>query len=118
LKKISPEIDGEKIEIPLPELCPDERTKARTLHRNEQVLYKNISAFSRKPVISLYRPNTEWKIVTREEWFSGSWNPLEYGQDPDFSQPFFRQFQSIQKQIPRAATVTLNNENSEYTTGT
>ncbi len=44
LKKIAPEIDGERFEIPLPDLCPDERVKARTIHRNEQMLYKNISA--------------------------------------------------------------------------
>lgn len=118
LTKITPEISGERFPIPLPDLCPDERAKLRTLHRNEQVLYKNISAFSQKPVISLYRPGTYWKIVTRDEWFSDQWSPLDYGQDPDFSQSFFSQFQSIQKQIPRAATVTLNNENSEYTTGT
>lgn len=118
IKKVSPVIEGEIFEFPLPNICPDERVKARTIHRNEQVLYKNVSAFTEKPLISLYRPNTEWKIVSKDEWFSDMWNPLEYGQVPDFSKPFFTQFQSIQKQIPRAATVTLNNENSEYTTGT
>lgn len=118
IKKITPTFAGKSFPIPLPDISPDERTRLRVAHRNEQHLYKNISAFTEKPIISLYRPRTGIRVVTREEWFSDSWDAMEYGQEFDVWKKFFEQFHTLQKKVPRAATVTVWNENSDYTTGT
>ncbi|PID70668.1 hypothetical protein CSB37_01120 [bacterium DOLZORAL124_38_8] len=118
LKKIAPTFAGKTFEIPLPKLCPEERMRLRTLHRNEQFLYRNVSAFSQQNVISIYPTDTDFTIVSKDEWFSDTWDGLDYGTDFDFSKNFFEQFQVLRKKVPRASTVNEQNENCEYTTGT
>jgi len=114
---------GDKIfSIPEPELCSDCRQQQRTSHRNEQYLYQLKSDLSGKQLISIYKPNNPWgedfKIYTKEEWNSDQWNPLEYGREFDFNRPFFEQFAQLQKVVPKVNLVTVDNENSPYTTGT
>jgi hypothetical protein len=116
--KMSPVIGGKKYAISSPTLCPDERCRRRTIHRNESKLYNAKSSLSDKPIITLYSPREDLKSVLREEWFSDQWNPLDYGREYQSNTTFFDQFSALQKPIPRAATVTMGNENSEFTTGT
>lgn len=115
---ISPLIGGKKYSVPTPTLCPDERCRRRTSHRNESKLYNAKSALSGKPIVTLYAPREDLKSVLREEWFSDQWNPLTYAMEFDTNQAFFGQYATMQQPIPRAATVTVGNENSEFTTGT
>ena len=117
-KKISPTFAGETFSIPPPTISPAERIRALTLHRNEKNLFHNISCFSKKSLISIYPPNYFGKVCSREEWFSDQWDGTEYGIDFDFSKTFFENFSILEKDIPKAATVTIDNENSEFTTGT
>lgn len=116
--KISPVIGGKKYNVPTPTLSPDERCRRRTIHRNESKLYNAKSALSGKPIVTLYSPRDDLKSVMREEWFSDQWNPLDHAKEYQTDGTFFDQFSSLQKPIPRAATVTMGNENSEFTTGT
>ena len=116
--KISPVIGGKKYAVPTPTLSPDERCRRRTIHRNESKLYNAKSALSDKPIITLYSPREDLKSVLREEWFSDQWNPLDYAHEYGTDGTFFDQFSALQNPIPRAATVTMGNENSEFTTGT
>ncbi|HEY5713847.1 MAG TPA: hypothetical protein VIT68_00680 [Candidatus Gracilibacteria bacterium] len=118
MKKIAPTFDGKTFELPQPTLCPDERARQRTMHRNEQHLYRNKSFFSQNPVISVYPISDKTTVVSKEEWFSEAWDSLDYGRDFDFTKNFFPQYYLMQCQVPRASTVTMNNENCEYTTGT
>ncbi len=106
-EKMSPIIGGEKYDIPLPTLSPDERCRRRTIHRNESKLYNAKSALSGKPIVTLYAPREDLKSVLREEWFSDEWNPLDYALNYGTNDNFFQQFQKLQKPIPRAATVTM-----------
>lgn len=117
-EKISPVIGGKKYTVPTPTISPDERCRRRTMHRNESKLYNAKSAMSGKPIVTLYAPREDLKSITREEWFSDQWNALDYSREYNQDASFFTQFAALQKPIPRAATVTLNNENSEFTTGT
>lgn len=116
--KISPVIGGIKYAVPTPTLSPDERCRRRTIHRNESKLYNAKSAISGKPIVTLYSPREDLKSVLREEWFSDQWDPLDYAREYKTNGTFFDQFSALQKPIPRAATVTMGNENSEFTTGT
>lgn len=122
LTKVSPEVNGKKYEIPLPEVCPDCRLANRTAHRNEQYYHPHKSLLSGEPVISLYAPNSPWsknyKIYTHGQWWNDTWDGLDYGRDFDFSRPFFEQFHELCLEIPHVNVVQLNNENSPYSTGT
>jgi len=118
LEKITPIFDGQKFPFPESTVSPNERIRNITAHRNEQYLYHAKSCFSKKPLISVYPENFSGKLCSREEWFSDIWDPMEFGKDFDFSRTFFENYADLQKEIPRAATVTIGNENCEYTTGT
>jgi len=118
LKKITPVFNGVKYPFPLPEFCPDERLRLRTLHRNEQYMYRTRSAMDDKPLVSVFSPDKPYKIYPQSYWFSDNWDPLGYGRDYDFNQTFFKQFHELSKDVPHANMVVMNNENSEYTTGT
>lgn len=122
IDKISPSYSGVKYQIPPPELCPNCRLALRTVQRNEQYLYRNKSALSGKPLISLYSQNTEWgknlKIYDYNEWWSDSFDGMNYGRDFDFNRPFFEQFAELFKEVPLVNLMQLNNENSPFTTGT
>jgi len=117
-EKISPTFAGKHFPIPDPTISPTERMKRRTAHRNEQYLHKAKSCFSGKPLVSIYPENFAGKLCSRDEWFSDLWDGLDFGRDFDFSRDFFSQYAELQAEIPRAATVTIGNENCEFTTGT
>ncbi|QQR83271.1 hypothetical protein IPJ72_05730 [Candidatus Peregrinibacteria bacterium] len=106
------------VSIPEPENCPDCRAQLRTMHRNESHLYQRKSTKSGKQLISIYNPDCDWNIVNKEEWHTDQWDALDYGRDFDFNRPFFEQFLSLSRAVPRMALITVANENCPYTTGT
>ncbi|MEI7511293.1 MAG: hypothetical protein WCJ84_04015, partial [Candidatus Peregrinibacteria bacterium] len=116
--KISPIFHGVKYSIPDPLLCPDCRAQRRTLHRNEQYMYHNVSLFSQKKLVSIYNPLSPRKIISYAEWFSDTWDAKSFGRDVDFSRSFFDQFHDILRDVPMASIISLSCENSEFTTGT
>ncbi len=118
IEQNSPTIKGEKVLFPTPSMNPTERARLRTMHRNEQHLYRVKSAKTQAPLISIYPPETKSPILSRDDWFADDWDAIDFGSSFDFSRGFFEQFAELQARIPRAATVTLNNENCDFTTGT
>ena len=122
LKRLVFTFGVEQVNIPPPVQCSDCRLQIRTAHRNEQYMYHRVSDLSGKRVVSLYAPaaprGKPYKVYEQEEWHGDHWDPLAYGRDYDFQRPFFEQFYELQKAVPRLALVSLNNENSPYTTGT
>ena len=111
-RKISPEIGGKIFEIPVPKLCPRERERRRLAYRNERVLYKTKSAFSGKEMISVFAPDTRFKIFTKDEWWSDDWDPP--GKDFDFNRPFFEQFYELLLEVPRPPLINNKAHNSDY----
>ena len=122
LQKMTFTFGQENFTLPLPTSCPPCRLQTRVAHRNEQNLYKNVSALSGKSLISIYAPNAlhgeNYKVYTQEEWNADAFDPLIYGRAFDDTKSFFEQFAALQKAVPRAAVITMSNENSEYSTGT
>ncbi len=122
LKKVTPVINGQRFEIPLSPYCPNCRRRIRTIHRNEQFLYKNVSAKTGQPIISIYANDNDWRsqfpIYTHEEWWSDDWDAMSYGRDYDFSRPFFDQYYELAMVVPRVALIQFANENCPYSTGT
>ncbi len=118
LEKVSPIFGGKRFDIPAPTICPDCRCMRRTMHRNEYNLYRRTSALSNKPLVSVYSPESNYRVFSIAEWFSDDWSATDYGRDFDFSKPFFEQFHMLQLDVPHACMMAMDNENSDYTTGT
>ncbi len=53
---LSPVIGGQKLLIPFPTLCPQERQIRRMVWRNYDQFYKNSCALTGKEVITTYKP--------------------------------------------------------------
>ena len=103
-----------RISVDVPTLCPDCRQQRRLAFRNERFLYHRKCDLTGKEIISIYNPDSPYKVYSQEEWWSDKWNPFNYGRDFDFNRPFFDQFGQLTKDVPRIALVNKSNENSDY----
>lgn len=54
-------------------------------------------------------------VFKSEIWWGDDWDPLDYGQDPDFSKPFFEQLANLIKKTPHPNLIAINAQNSAYT---
>src|SRR3989344_9230676 len=98
----------EKMKVPPPTFCPDCRFQRRLLFRNNRVFYKRECLMCKKSMLSIYHPQNPYVIYCKECWLSDKWNPLDYGNDYDFSKPFFEQFHKLQKSVPRSNMYQTN----------
>lgn len=115
LDRISPVFKGKKYTVPPPTHCPDCRNQRRISWRNERYMYKRKCDATGQDIVSMYPPDSPFKIYEQSVWWGDSWNALEYGRDFDFNRPFFEQFRELQLQVPRLALVNKNSLNSQYT---
>ena len=106
----------EKMKVPAPTWCPMCRLQRRLSHRNERTLYHRKCDLCGKSMISIYHPGGENVVYCRECWWSfDKWDPLDYGQEFDFSKPFFEQWRQLANAVPRNGLINSNSVNSEYT---
>ena len=113
-KKMAAVFGGVRYSIPEPTLCPDCRRQRRLAWRNEWNLYHRTCDLTGKKIISIYSPESPFKVYGIDAWYSDDWDPLESGQDYDFNRPFFEQFREVQLKTPRTALSVFDNENSPY----
>jgi hypothetical protein len=99
--KVSPIFNGVKYLIPTPTLCPEERQRRRLAFRNERTLYKRVSDFNGKSLVSNYSPDKPYKIYTPEQRRGDERDPLEYGKDVDFTMSFLQQFNTLREAVPQ-----------------
>lgn len=105
-----------KIKVPAPTFCPQCRAQRRYSFRNERYLYKRACDFCQKNMITYIAPDYDYTIYCQQDWWSDKWDPKQYGQDYDFSKPFFEQIKDLWRRVPWP---TLSNSyttlvNSEY----
>lgn len=105
----------QKIGVPEPTWCPDCRQQRRLSFRNVSYLYLRQCDLSGKDIVSNYSPDKPFVIYDPKVWWSDKWNPVDYGQDYDFSKTFFAQFKNLQLKVPRPALLDKNSVNSDYT---
>jgi len=67
-----------------------------------------------KEIFSLFHEDSPIKIMEVAEWYSDSWDPMEYGRDYDFSRPFFKQFKELLYQVPIMSRSLTKPVNSDY----
>ncbi len=88
--------------------------KSHLCFRNERTLYTRKCDFSGEMIVSVYSADKPYTIYKSEHWYGDKWDPLEYGQEFDFSRPFFDQYKELQLKVPRLALINVKGENSEY----
>lgn len=101
--------------VPEPTIAPNERHRRRTAFRNELNFYKRKCDLTGKEIVSNISPEKPYKVYGNEAWWSDSWDPCDYGQDFDFTRPFFEQFKELSLKVPRPATMTSRSINCDYT---
>ncbi|MFA6189893.1 MAG: hypothetical protein WC711_00020 [Candidatus Staskawiczbacteria bacterium] len=104
----------EKMKVPAPTWCPECRMQRRLLFRNERFLYKRKSDFSGKEIFSMRPQEADIKVYENDVWYSDKWNPMDYGQEYDFSKSFFEQLLDLYRKVPIFALSTLYGVNSDY----
>jgi len=104
----------EKVKVPPPTFCPDCRFQRRLSFRNNRVFYKRKCALCDKSLLSLYNKESHYTVYCKDCWYSDKWDPMDYGNEYDFSVPFFSQFRFIQSKVPRANLYQTNFVSSEY----
>jgi len=104
----------EKIKVPPPTFCPDCRLVRRLNWRNERNLFKRACDKTGKPVITMFHPEAEVRVYEHDVWWSDEWDPCEYGQNYDFSKPFFEQFQELLLRVPLTNLGNTNCPGSPY----
>ncbi len=104
----------EKIKVPAPTFCAECRMIRRFAFRNQNKLFKAKDHFTGEPVFSLVPPDSGAPVVTNEEWYSDSWDGLEYGVDVDFSRPFLEQLRELVKKVPQINLNVTRVINSPY----
>lgn len=101
--------------VPLPTICPEERERRRLVWRNERHLYRRKCGLCKKPVIAIYPDDVVFPIYCEKCFWSGNWDPRDYGRDFDFERPFFEQFAELAEVLPRLAITHATSVNSDYT---
>ena len=106
----------EKIKVPPPTWCPGCRMIRRMIWRNERTLHKTVcqAPGHSEPMLSIFHPEDNFKVVDSKFWWSDDWSPLDYGRDYDFSKPFFTQFRQLLGTVPLLNLFSTNSVNSDY----
>lgn len=114
LDKLAPVIAGQKISLPASEFCPECCKIQRLAWRNEKKLFRRKCDFSGKDIVSIFPPDSPYKIYEEDLWYSDAWDAKSYAREIDFSRPFFPQFDELMRAVPVASRATQNCENSDY----
>ncbi len=105
-----------KIDVPPPTFCPDCRVIRRMCWRNEMSLYKrkcDVPGHT-EMLVSIYHPDTKVTVYDLKYWWSDDWDPLSYGQEYDFSKPFFEQWKELRNRFPLQCVSNSKAVNSDY----
>ena len=97
--------------------CPDCRMARRLVFRNERTLYKRACDLCKKDIITVYSPESDFKVFCHDCWWSDKWDPKSFAMDYDLNKTFFEQYKELQKKVPRQSMAAVNNVRSDYTNG-
>ncbi len=104
----------EKIKVPPPTFCPECRSIRRMIFLNHLYLYRKKDIKTGDVIFSTY-PEESWvKIYERDYWWSDAWDPMDYGKEIDFSKPFLKQVNELNREVPWPSKSVRGNVNSDY----
>ena len=110
-----------KVDVPPPIFCPDCRFQRRLSWRNDLSFYNRSCDLCGRKIISLYHGDKKLTVYCNRCWWSDKWDYKSYGQDIDFSRPFFEQFRELQDKVPLPTLFNddgVGSVNCEYTQNT
>lgn len=114
--KVSPRFNGKKFPVPAPKLCANCRQQRRLAFRNERKVYNRTCDFCQQAFISIYSPNKSIPVYCNQCWWKDSWDPMQYGQEYDFSKTFFEQWNELWQKVPKLGLIVWGDGiNSDYT---
>lgn len=102
----------DRIKVPYPQICHEERMRRRLVFRNSRNLYKRKCDRTGQSIVSMYSPNAPFPVYHRDEWWKEGWRPPEA--EFDFSRPFFEQLLELRNKCPRASVFNKQAYNSDY----
>ncbi|MBU1151666.1 hypothetical protein KJ632_02450 [Patescibacteria group bacterium] len=100
--------------VPEPTLSPNARHQRRTAFRNERSLYQRTCSATGERIISTYPQNAPFPVYSQKYWWGDSWDARDYGQEFDFTRPFFEQFKELMAKVPRFSCTVNKSENCEF----
>jgi hypothetical protein len=102
--------------VPLLKRCPQCLLRQRLAFRNERTLYKRKcdAPGHAEEIISNCPQNFGGPVYDTKFWWSDEWDPMDAGQDYDFSRPFFEQLKELIAKVPSLALFNWNGVNSDY----
>jgi len=103
-----------RLTIPLPNDCPHCRLQQRLSFRNERTLYKRTCDLCGKGAISMFSPDKPFKQYCNECFYGDKWDAATYGQEFDFTRPFFNQLKELQLNVPRLVSNNMKCENCDF----
>jgi len=104
----------EKIQVPAPTWCWRCRAMRRMSFRNMTHLYARTCAATGKKIYTGMPPEAPMPVYDFQYWISDAWDPMEYGREYDFSQPFFEQIKELYAAVPWAMMWAEGRINSDY----
>ncbi|MBI4133226.1 hypothetical protein HY478_01280 [Candidatus Uhrbacteria bacterium] len=104
----------EKIDVPVPSLCPDCRYLRRLVDRNEWSLYRRKCDATGKTIVSIYREGVPFPVYHQDFWKGDGWDPMDYGMPFSEDRPLLQQLKELMDRVPRAAVFNLNCVNCHY----
>ena len=107
----------EKMGVPAPTLCPEERRRRRLAWRNTHSLFQRKCDATGKSIISIHTDQVPFPVYSLKYWWSDNWDALDFGQEFDFNRSFFEQFNNFEQKVPQIAIMNDNgvaSENCEY----
>lgn len=114
LAKLSPTLGGKKLDLPPPKDCPNCRQQRRMSFRNERTLYRRKCDVTGKDIVSIFSPDSPYKVCDKDHWYSDKFDPLSYGREYDFDRPFFDQFKDLELEIPLPSLRVERSENCDF----
>lgn len=113
---MSPSYDEKRFQIPRPSLCPTCREQRRLWIWNERNLYKRVCDATGKEIISIYHPESLYRVYDQDFWWSENWETPMSELGFDYSQNFFLQFHKLSLWVPKRALVKWTGSvNCNYT---
>jgi hypothetical protein len=103
-----------KFEVDPRDICFDCGQKQQLCFRNERVLYNRKCDATGENIVSIYAPESPYKVYKKDYWISDKWDAIKYGRPFDFTKTFFEQFKQLQLDVPRTSLVNVSPENSDY----
>ncbi len=108
----------ERIKVPPPTFCWTCRLQRRLgSRRNARLMYHDECDKCNQKIISMYAPQSPFKVYCLECFHSDAWDSREYGRDYDFSKTFFEQYYELMKAVPRAQSRTRNSPGTRFSDG-